>query len=412
MASDDPRAAASDWRGHTNYISRPNITWYGEDTTQYAPAVNVSKILQLYVGPMKDRKDIRGMTAWADNGGPECWDNWVYQKVNGITNCSPVVYLKSDNMQFNIEVNNKFTSMSVQGVLDKMGGNLKGTGTETIINALNGGLEFLNDFKNSQNLGENYKDYMGALYIPKYANVQAWEGMNPIKFTFPTFNFSFGQYGLYNARREVVEPIMAICSCFLPTQESEKNTYRWQGPIATPNAQLITTLKFLAATAGEAGARFAANFKEAIDNMSIGESSTSESENDNKEENKKNDGFFGAVENAIDTAIQIKDGIYAAFDKANEQLLKAKGNKLAYFRLGKGKNAAVMGPFYVQGVKPSFNFKNTDMYGYPTSGSITFEGTITPLIGNHVDMDIFGLHDEADAVPMVSSSNSGPAVTK
>lgn len=389
----DPRADFSAGRGFRNYIYKGG----DEDGSQYAPAVNVSKILQLYVGPMMDRNEIRKMSDWTTGKPEKCWDNWAYKKINNVVECNKIVFLKSDNMQFSIDVENKFTDMSIQGVLDKMSGNLKGTGTETILNAINGGLEFLNDVKNSRHMGENYKDYMGALYIPKYANIKAWEGMQPIKYTFPTFKFSFGQYGLYNARREVVEPIIAICSCFLPTKAKDDNGnevgYRWQGPIATPNAQLITILRFL----GGQGAEFAKSLKENIGNV-FGGSGGDEGGNEESESKQSlQDKLLGTGEKAIDTAINIKDSIYAAFDNANDQLLRAAGNKLAYFRLGWGSSAAVMGPFYIQSVKPQFDFKNTDILGFPTSGSITFEGVTTPLIGNATDMDIFGFTENEDA---------------
>lgn len=379
MAASDPRAKASGWRGFKNYIYRPN----DEDSTQYAPAINVSKILQLYVGPLKTRTEIRKMQAWT-NGTPECWDNWIYKDINGITNCSNIVYLRSQNMSFSIDVKNKFADMSIQGVLDKMSSNLGNSKTGSILKAADGGLEFVYDIKNSR----NNDDYMGALYIPKYTGIKGWEGMEPITYNYPTFEFSFGQYGLYNARREVVEPILAICSCFLPTQAKDKEgndiSYRWQGPIPTSRAQMISIFKsLLSSAAGEGLDALQDLGNEAIDAVS-GISGVSD--------------IGSAVGGAIDTAIKIKDGIYKAFDDANQALLRKSGNKLAYFRLGEGQFSAVMGPFYIESVKPEFDFSNTDLYGFPTKGTITFSGVTSPIIGSAKEMDIFGLGDYEDPV--------------
>lgn len=411
MANEDQRAAASANRGFTTYLARDTIEWYEEDSTQYAPAINVSKILQLYVGPLTDRDKLRNMKLWAQGAGKSpCWDNWVYKDINGITNCSEVVYLKSQDMSFNIDVENKFEEMGIQNVLDKMSSNLSNTGTGNIINNINGGLEMAYDIEKS--LGN--PNYMGALYIPKFANIQAWTGMKPIKYTFPTFTFSFGQYGLYNARKEVVEPIIALCSCFLPVPEEKDEKghatgHRWQGPIPTARAQLISIFKSL----GSQAAGFFEEFsKSLVNNASNAFSGSKNEENDGSSTSDSGGGnildrIVDKAGSALDKAMEIKDGIYNAFDKANEELLSKDQNKLAYFRLGRGQNAAIMGPFYVQGVKPTFNFKNTDMYGFPTSGTIAFEGTTTPILGNAEEMDIFGLKVPDAAVPA-----GAPAPTK
>lgn len=372
----DPRAKASSNRGWKGYIDSGV-----EDRAQYAPAINSSKILQLYIGPLKKKSDLRDTKKFKWNGDSiNRWDNWVLKEVNGIENCNEIVYLKAQNMEFNIDIKNKFADMSIQGALDKFSSNLGNTKTGTILKTLNGGLEMAYDIKKSAEKGEQYNDYMGALYIPKYANVKAWEGMEPIRYNFPTFTFSFGQYGLYSALEEVVKPIIAICSSFLPVPDANAKG-RWQGPIPTSRAQLITIFKSLASTAMGNAQDFA---NDLLSNLSG-------SGNDSDTGSSFLDNAVGAAGSALETAIQIKDSIYGAFDTATEKLLEASSNKLAYFRLGVGSNAAIMGPFYIQGVKPSFNFQNTDINGYPTSGSITFDGVTTPLLGNAEDMDIFGL---------------------
>ena len=378
----DPRAAASAVRGWTGYINSGV-----EDRAQYAPAINYSKILQLYIGPLQKKSDLRDSKQFPWTGKiTNRWDNWVRKDVNNVADCNEIVYLKAQNMEFSIDVKNKFADMSIQGILDKFSNNLGGTKTGTILKTINGGLEMAYDVMKSAEPGEAYNDYMGALYIPKYANVKAWEGMEPITYNFPTFTFSFGQYGLYNALEEVVKPIIAICSSFLPVPAANAEG-RWQGPIPTSRAQLITIFKSLFSTAMGKADEFA---NDLISNLSG-------SGNDSNTGGSFFDNVTGGAKNALETAIQIKDGIYGAFDAATESLLKASSNKLAYFRLGIGPNAAIMGPFYIRGVKPSFNFQNTDINGFPTSGSITFEDVTTPLLGNAEDMDIFGLNTSTTA---------------
>lgn len=410
----DPRATYSEYRGFRRYISRP----LSEDDSQYAPAINVSKVLQLYVGPMLSREEIRGMADWTSGSHTRCWDNWVYSDINGITNCSDIVYLKAQNMEFSIDVTNKFEEMGIQNVLDKMSSNLSNTGAGNIINHINGGLEMAYDIEKS--LGN--PNYMGALYIPKFANIQAWTGMEPIKYTFPTFSFQFGQYGLYSARREVVEPIIAICSCFLPIPEEKDEKghatgHRWQGPIPTARAQLISIFKSL----GSQAAGFVNELSKSLVNNASNAFSGSNKNEENDDSSTSDSGGGNILDHivdkagsALDKAMEIKDGIYNAFDKANEELLSKDQNKLAYFRLGWGPNAAIMGPFYIKGVKPSFNFQNTDIHGFPTSGSITFEGVTTPLLGNAEDMDIFGLSkpQAESSTPLKPPAPQGPTVTK
>ena len=359
--------------------------------SQYATALNNAKTISIYIGPYHPNiRDLNNKTYW---------NNWTQKKVNGIIDVNKFnnYWLNPDSLTFSVLIKNKFVSVGIDTFLQNFSKNISNSNTESVLDMLDTGIELTRVGKDLMQSSTSVKDYQGSTYIPKFQNVQAWEGVEPIEFKIPTISFRFGQYGLYNAFEEVVLPIIALMSSFFPTKEKEDgSTNRWIGPLPSPTVSFLSVLKTLKGEIPNILDNFISDLKNgagkagtAIEDAVTG--------NDSGSDNSESSSILQKVLNngggdVLDTAIKFKDNLYSAFDKANQELLEKTQNKLAYFRLSK----AIVGPIYVREITPDFDFSNVDQNGYPTKGSIQFSATTTPLLATHDSLDIFGILNDQD----------------
>ena len=119
-----------------------------------------------------------------------------------------------------------------------------------VANKINGVLTLLDGFKSF--VKGNWTDSTGvtaATFMPWVKNIKAWDGSTALGIS-PTFKFAMGQYGLWNAREEVVKPILNLIA---PTIPQYLNAWSMSGP--APNSfNLITEMiQSVARTIAEEG---------------------------------------------------------------------------------------------------------------------------------------------------------------
>ena len=71
-----------------------------------------------------------------------------------------------------------------------------------------------------------------------WKNLEGWTGSDPISIQL-TFDFAIGQYGLWNAKKEVVIPMLNLIAMFCPTLIADGSMI---GPTATPTGMLYNVI--------------------------------------------------------------------------------------------------------------------------------------------------------------------------
>lgn len=71
-----------------------------------------------------------------------------------------------------------------------------------------------------------------------WKNLEGWTGSDPVSFQF-TFDFALGQYGLWNAKKEVVIPMLNLIAMFCPSLIADGSMI---GPTATPTGMLYNVI--------------------------------------------------------------------------------------------------------------------------------------------------------------------------
>ena len=71
-----------------------------------------------------------------------------------------------------------------------------------------------------------------------WKNLKGWTGSDPVSVQF-TFEFALGQYGLWNAKKEVVIPMLNLIAMFCPSLIADGSMI---GPTATPTGMLYSVI--------------------------------------------------------------------------------------------------------------------------------------------------------------------------
>lgn len=71
-----------------------------------------------------------------------------------------------------------------------------------------------------------------------WKNLEGWTGSDPVSFQF-AFDFALGQYGLWNAKKEVVIPMLNLIAMFCPSLIADGSMI---GPTATPTGMLYSVI--------------------------------------------------------------------------------------------------------------------------------------------------------------------------
>ena len=71
-----------------------------------------------------------------------------------------------------------------------------------------------------------------------WKNLKGWAGSDPVSVQF-TFDFALGQYGLWNAKKEVIIPMLNLIAMFCPSLIADGSMI---GPTATPTGMLYSVI--------------------------------------------------------------------------------------------------------------------------------------------------------------------------
>ena len=218
----------------------------------------------------------------------------------------------------------------------------------------------------------------------KYQKVPYIKSVEPFKIepSSLTFNFNFGQAGIFSGEQEVVRPILALACIFLPYQTPYKDDDSggdWLNLAAPTQAQVyaniarimnsdnffISQKNALANNLKEMGAELKENF-----NISTPLGSTK-------------DTLATGAATASNLATRFIKGLYKRIDLGLKESMN-KNSTSIILRVGRYQ----LPPCFPSSVSWNFDFSQVDEYGFPRGGTITFEGLQSPKCGELTDIGL------------------------
>lgn len=187
-------------------------------------------------------------------------------------------------------------------------------------------------------------------YLSKFQNVPVTSAgkAKTTGLTKLTFKFKFGQAQMFSAEEEVVKPIIALATLFMPKQSgSNRISLPFMTDIRARTKMAKAVLDNLDIKGLLGGV---ADFPNGADivagNASIG----------------------GGDRTLLEGMNDFASRLYATVDNAAMEALAETVTLIV--RIG----GMVTGPYVAKGVKWDFDFSDVDEFGYPCSGEITFDG--------------------------------------
>ena len=208
----------------------------------------------------------------------------------------------------------------------------------------------------------------------KYQKVPYIKSIDPFKIepSSLTFNFNFGQAGIFSGEQEVVRPILALARIFLPYQSSQGD---WLCLSAPTQAQVYYNIanamnNFISAQ-GEV-------FTEQLSKLGTALKEDLLSADDGLKK------ALGSVAtSASNLATEFVTGLYSRIDQGLKTSMQ-NNSKSIILRVGRYQ----LPPCFPSSVSWSFDFTQVDEYGFPRGGSITFEGLQSPKCGERTDIGL------------------------
>ena len=205
---------------------------------------------------------------------------------------------------------------------------------------------------------------------PWMTGVKAWDGSKG-GFSFDyEFSFAMGQYGLWNAKEEVVKPILNLIAPALPRS---MDNFSMNGPFPTA-MQLLSLLvqNSLSDTYSKEGnSNFLGYFENTVDRLKT---------------NIKEDGIFKGV--ATTAVTEINDVLEDLSNILNDVIQESYKGYTYDVKFG---NFVTFNNMIITNGETSFS-NEVDQFGYPIAGSVklTFEGLV-PLALNYSDSSLVAI---------------------
>lgn len=209
-----------------------------------------------------------------------------------------------------------------------------------------------------------------STWQPWMVGVKSWDGAKG-GFSFEyEFSFAMGQYGLWNAKEEVVLPILNLIAPALPRSMSN---FSMDGPFPTA-IQLLSLLvqNFLSDTYSKEGnSNFLGYFENTVDRLKT---------------NIQEDGIFKGV--ATTAVTEINDVLEDLSNILNDVIQESYKGYTYDVKFG---NFVTFNNMIITNGETSFS-NEVDQFGYPIAGSVklTFEGLV-PLALNYSDSSLVAI---------------------
>lgn len=216
-----------------------------------------------------------------------------------------------------------------------------------------------------------------------WKNLKGWTGTDPISVQF-TFDFAIGQYGLWNAKKEVVLPMLNLIAMFCPALIADGSMI---GPTATPSGMLYSVISDTILGATDVVEDLAKGNTEGF--TSLVESAADWVKDTFKSGSKSDDpeNRGNSITSVLNGVASLLGGITAEVAQTvSDKLLTVLKNSTYDVQIG---NFMSISNCICTGIN-SITFSNkVDEFGYPISGSVTLvlQGVIPPTFsGTRADL--------------------------
>ena len=195
-----------------------------------------------------------------------------------------------------------------------------------------------------------------------------------------TFNFNFGQAGIFSGEQEVVRPILALARIFLPYQSPYKEDGTggdWLNLAAPTQAQVYANI------ASVMGGFISEQAKNLSDKLSEMGSALKEDFDISHPVDSTKKALGDGAAAASNIATTFIKGLYKRIDQGLKTSME-KNSKSIILRIGRYQ----LPPCFPSSVSWNFDFTQVDEYGFPRGGTITFEGLQSPKCGELTDIGL------------------------
>ncbi len=264
-------------------------------------------------------------------------------------------------------------------------------------------------------------------FISRYSGMRYLKSITSTGISEITFKFRIGQGGLFDARKEVVEPIVAIACCFAPFRKGNGFV---QGPVPSKAELLSEVTKSLFSnlqSGGFTGEDVNTKYSAFDNSLGSEENSVSWSQDEldkiekffTKNYNKNADaGTLKNIKSAKDARssrekgdlivqyMEEKEGASSSTEKKNaikgtlntiaglEESLMDALNQAAYHVMTGGKTRTMsvkighmlFGPYYAGNINWTFDYTNVDQNGWPCAGHIQISDLKPVLVIDRFDI--------------------------
>ena len=212
-----------------------------------------------------------------------------------------------------------------------------------------------------------------------WKNLKGWTGTDPISMQL-TFDFTMGQYGLWNAKKEVVIPMLNLIAMFCPSLIADGSMI---GPTATPTGMLYSVISDAVTPVAEQIEDLIVN-KDTSTVTNLAESAMSwvkDTFNSGAETGNNK------ITSALNGVASLLGGLTAAAaSTVSEKLLAVLKNSTYNVQIG---NFMSISNCICTGINSTSFSNKVDESGYPIAGSISLalQGVIPPTFsGTRADL--------------------------
>lgn len=216
-----------------------------------------------------------------------------------------------------------------------------------------------------------------------WKNLKGWTGTDPISIQL-TFDFAMGQYGLWNAKKEVVLPMLNLIAMFCPALIADGSMI---GPTATPSGMLYSVISDTILDATDVIEDLAKGntkgFTSLVESAAGWVKDTFKS--GSKSDDPENQG--NSITSVLNGAASLLGGLTAAAAQTvSEKLLAVLRNSTYDVQIG---NFMSISNCICTGINSTSFSNKVDESGYPIAGSISLvlQGVIPPTFsGTRADL--------------------------
>ena len=231
--------------------------------------------------------------------------------------------------------------------------------------------------------GSNSMNVDTSTPMGKYQKVPYIKSVEPFKIepSSLTFNFNFGQAGIFSGEQEVVRPILALACIFLPYQTPYKDDDSggdWLNLAAPTQAQVYANIARIMNSDN-----FFISQKNALaNNLKKMGAELKENFNISDPLGSTKDTLATGAATASNLATQFIKGLYKRIDLGLKESMR--NSTSIILRIGRYQ----LPPCFPSSVSWNFDFTQVDEYGFPRGGTITFEGLQSPKCGELTDIGL------------------------